>query len=261
MASAETTALRLFRALLRAATYLPDELARTHIRNHIVHRFRNAARITPDRLRNARRSVSILQRAAEGDPKPLRKVLSMTYGRSGPMRRELLDRLRALEGDALQHFIRSQKANKALETERKPIKQLKLTMPKENIWGRPIPLKRQANIEKEFWSDTYEKLLPPLPERFWNRLRDLSTGVVTETLPKPRGIGQDRKRFEKHNLTPRYMRRMWASVWNESATMESMEGGKWKITWGGWRNSLSKGRISMARKQDLELFEGAEEAR
>lgn len=96
----------LLRSLLRQSTYLPDEFARSWVKQHIVDSFQTykskAHNIQSDsstderfrkKLTDGRRALSQLQRAAEGDSKCLQKVLMSAYGRIGKRRRELLRRL------------------------------------------------------------------------------------------------------------------------------------------------------------------------
>lgn len=320
-AEAKATALHLFRHLLRATSYLPDEFAQLYIRNYIKYQFRkarNPSERTPARLKSAQNSLNTLQRAADGEIKPLTEVLHRAYGRSGRRRRELVDDL--LRADAkpatengataecltaesinkegkwesprpvLNMFIRSQAANHPPDSKRPIIRQFEPQIPK-NIWGRPMPLKRQRNIVKRFWASTLDKLLPPLPELEWNRLRDLATGVIPFKGPPPRrpraGVPGERpeallsditflkqpiraaartnkdaqlQERDKHTIDARFMRRIWAGVWNQSPLMtyngETME---WTIVWGGSRSAASQGLTGTAGRRDLELFAGMDE--
>jgi len=320
-AKAKTTALHLFRHLLRATSYLPDEFAQLYIRNYIKYQFRRARKPsehTPARLKKARNSLSTLQRAADGEIKPLTKVLHRAYGRSGRRRRELIDDL--LRADAksapengaavesltaesinkdgrwesprpvLNTFIRSQAANHPPDSSRPIIREFEPRIPK-NIWNRPMPLKRQRNIVKRFWASTLDKLLPPLPEVEWNRLRDLATGVIPFKGPPPRrpraGAPEEKseallsavtflnqpiraaaradkdaqiQKRNSHIINARFMQRIWASVWNLSPLMtyngETME---WTIVWGGSRSAASRGLAGTAGRKDVELFSGMDE--
>jgi hypothetical protein len=83
----------LLRHLLREATYLPDSAAQAYIKKLVVLRFRARSEKGGDAekwLLKARRNLSILQRANMGEEHPLLKVLHLTYGRTGPRRRQLL---------------------------------------------------------------------------------------------------------------------------------------------------------------------------
>ena len=111
-------ARHLLRAILRECTYLPDVDARVAIKQQVLHTFRSTQRKLPafDELDvsestpqndsipprgDAERKISnwlnkgykglrFLQRANEGELRPLAKVLHYTYGRGGPRRHELL---------------------------------------------------------------------------------------------------------------------------------------------------------------------------
>jgi Complex 1 protein (LYR family) len=319
-AEAKIPALRLFRHLLRATSYLPDEFAQVYAHNYIKYKFRQArkpSKHTPERLKNARSSLNTLQQATNGDIASLTKVLHRAYGRSGRRRRQLVeDLLRidakpALEYGAISEslaaesiskegkweslrpvlikFLKSQAANNPPENKRPPIRHFEPEIPK-NIFERPVAMKRQRNAVKRFWASSLDKILPPLPEVEWNRLRDLATGVIPFKKPPRRRIPagppgerttllhaaaflkqsvQAAARPEKdarvqerksHKINARFMRRMWASVWNQCPLMtyngETME---WTIVWGGSRSGASQGLIGSAGRKDLELFEGMDE--
>lgn len=312
-------ALHYFRHLLRAATYLPDEYARLYIHNDIVRRFRKHAKDTARldaRLQKAQRSLNILQRAVDGGLKPLTSVLFRAYGRTGRKRRKLIvELLRAEQGFApedgadpesiiagginpdgswksprplFDKLVRSQVAHHPADNPRPTIRRIKPTIPR-TIWDTPITVRRQQNILHKFWSDLLQKILPPLPEMEWNRLRDLATGVIPFEGPPPRRSRPASKekpvepssllttsflttpvraaarpekdarvrKMHKHNLTPRFMRRVWATVWNISP-LASYDGDtqQWNVVWGGGKTAASKGLISSATGRDFELFEG-----
>jgi hypothetical protein len=320
-AEARTRTLHLFRHLLRAASYFPDEFAQLYIRSYIKNLFirgKAPSEHTSARLEHARSSLNTLQRAADGEVKSLTKVLLRAYGRAGRRRRELMvDLLQAdansmpengetvesitaeslnkegkwkSRGPVLDMLSKSQAANHPPDSGRHKIRQLEPQIPK-TIWERPMPIKRQQNFEHNFWASTVDKLLPPLPELEWNRLRDLATGVIPFKGPPPRrpraGLPGEKEESllsaatylkqsiraaarpekdarvqdkDKHKITPRFMRRMWANVWNQSPLMsyngETME---WTIVWGGSRSAASKGLMGSAGKKDLELFAGIDE--
>jgi len=341
-----------FRALLRAATYLPDSVARTYMHNYVVHRFRSVADNIRSknaehagkliakyhdhkRIRKVWQAARRLQHAGEGWEVDLKKVLFLTYGRAGKRRRELIQDLcrpeentfpedqAALEeliskpsekqshgldqNTKLQAFLKSQRFNHPADSPRNKVRNLELKVPEKNIWGRPMPLKRQANIKRKYWADLLNRLMPPLPRYEWERLRDLSTGAIPldEHLPrrsrareareeeeavdqklleyfsKPTNrqssdmkeieIGMDdivtqwEERTNPHIrglkiLTPRYMRRLYATIWGITPTMSQDEVTKiWTTTWGGGRSAAHDGQVIAPSASDLELFEGADE--
>jgi len=139
-----------------------------------------------------------------GDPESLQKVLFLAYGREGKRRRQLVSQLLRpdesnlpVDNNALESLIRnpnseqgksfkptpkflallkSQQANHPSETHRGKLRQFRPRVPDESMWGRPLPLKRQASMRQKFWADTLDKLLPPVSLHEWERLRDLSMG-------------------------------------------------------------------------------------
>jgi len=90
----------LLRSILREATYLPDSEARRYIRAYAVARFRDyrhgskpsdVLRSRRDaKIKEARKGLSVLQRAAAGHFKCFQKVLLLAYGRTGRRRHELM---------------------------------------------------------------------------------------------------------------------------------------------------------------------------
>ncbi|KAG4442377.1 hypothetical protein IFR05_002155 [Cadophora sp. M221] len=161
---------------------------------------------TIQRLRKANLTRRTLEKAGNGDLEALKKVLLATYGREGERKRWLLKDLlksgeEALPKDAsalqqlidnpgrtksekfvlspkVYHFLRSQQEHQPVEAHKDKIRHLKAKIPEENIWGRPLPFKLRASIQKKWWADVLEKILPPIPRSEWERLRDLATGVI-----------------------------------------------------------------------------------
>ena len=214
-----------YRALLRAAGYLPDSFARKYAFERIKSRFRasraKASKLpreneksrkdsqdeyTKQHLQRARRSRRLLENAGKGDMDALKKVLLAVHGREGERKRMLLKYLlqpdeEALPKDAsalqdlidkpveankkahipsqkLYNFIRNQQENQPLELHKEKIRQGKPKMPKENIWGRPLPANLKESRQKKWWAVTLEKILPPIPRSEWERLRGLASGAV-----------------------------------------------------------------------------------
>jgi len=165
-------------------------------------------------LREAQQFARQLQRAGQSSFDDLKKALLLTYGRIGKRRRELITELLLPEetsipedDKALERLIsepvaeaaskvdlhsksscllRSQSTDASADIARLRFRQLSLGMPKENIWGRPMPLKRTANAKKKHWANLMTKILPPVPIHEWNRLRDLAIGALPIEDPPPR---------------------------------------------------------------------------
>lgn len=169
-----------------------------------------------------------------------------------------------------------------------------LTYPAKNLWLRPMPIKRGRNNVKKWWEQTMDKLLPPLPEEEFKRLEGLSVGTlkwdglvprrrpgIDRFPPEPESeeLAQKRSRqiinsglwFEKpsaavrvpgsvsrdrpHNITPRFMRRIYARVLDRCCKLEWNElRNSWIAIWGNSREARNKTR-PMA---DLSLFEGVD---
>ncbi|KAF7908804.1 hypothetical protein BELL_0114g00260 [Botrytis elliptica] len=83
-------------------------------------------------------------------------------------------------------FLASQQANNPMESMRGRIKSLKLDIPLTNAWGRSFPEKRKVNMQRTWWASLLERVLPPVPEHEWNRLRDLAEGTQPIECPPPR---------------------------------------------------------------------------
>ena len=109
-----------YRALLRAAGYLPDSFARKYAFERIKSRFRasraKASKLpreneksrkdsqdeyTKQHLQRARRSRRLLENAGKGDMDALKKVLLAVHGREGERKRMLLKYLLQPDEEAL----------------------------------------------------------------------------------------------------------------------------------------------------------------
>ena len=273
----DTHTLHLFRALLRQSSYLPDPAARQFFHQYISFRFRqhhpggNSSagkrdtqwpRIDESRyftlLRTARKGLVFLQRANDGHERHLKKVLAMTYGRTGKHRHELLRPFRIpdvpvqqlarmkstspasrklpLLSRKLQALIKSQVQRKLSLFSRSGRPTLDPKIPVKNAWGRPMPMKRVRNMRRRWFGLTLHNVMPPLPEEQWNRLRGLATGQIgwDGIVPRRgsakesgykytvvRGTVQGGTRIvsKPHQLTPRYMRHLWTVIFLECPLM------------------------------------------
>lgn len=206
----------LFRALLRQCTYLPDQAARRWLQEYVVLRFRKysprppippelIARLEHEayrkrRIKRALKGLRFLERANDGHPVHLRKILAMTYGRVGKRRRQLVAQL-TLEsppiesatiydqgpvlGNQLKALVISQMnyPDKSLKGDKLF---LKPKIPEINTWGRPIPVNRVRNLKTEWYAELLDMIMPPLPEEEWDRLRGLASGRILWDGPVPR---------------------------------------------------------------------------
>lgn len=297
MAVPLTNPLHLYRALLRECSYLPDSQARVYLRDHVTRSYRNylpryharRKEIPLSRqvalLRRGRKALSILHRANEGYLKPLQNVLLWTYGRKGRRRRELMAKImqqdipqdhKAVEAlSGIQTYSRKwtppsmvialmrSQANEADNLDRAVIGpnsvRPKPDVPAKNTWGRPMPEKRVRNLMQKWYAKQVSRLLPPLPESEFQRLRALSEGKVEALdgplarrkqavgLPKDDTLLNERlvlagppksRTFETyalgrpHRLTSRLLQRTWLNIFNHVPHMTwDTTNKKWEVKW------------------------------
>ncbi|ELR02091.1 hypothetical protein VC83_06629 [Pseudogymnoascus destructans] len=326
-----TNLTHLLRALLRACSYLPDGPSRHYFHARILHRFRHVTTPTLGAYR-ARRALSFLTRATNGDLPALTKVLQHTYGRAGQRRHTLLNTLLSkfsIHDDAEQPTAVSPAVQRVLvpptevaprggamvpakphdapptvferlladqilqyppRSNRSQLKMAYAPIPLENVFLRPTAAKREARLRKRWLTDTMERILPPLPEEEWDKLRGLATGVVEwEGAPKRRArVGLEEEgggrllsveylkapirhahskvrkveidQRDRHELTPKYMQRMYAKIWElcpKARWDEELR--DWVYTWGGTKIAANRGEPKKVAQRDLSLFEGIED--
>ncbi|MCJ1235880.1 hypothetical protein MMC14_003854 [Varicellaria rhodocarpa] len=295
--------LCLLRSLLRECTYLPDPAARTYAHSHILTRFREycprehyrqSRSITDSRraalLRQARKGLSLLVRANTGEFDALKKILAYTYGRIGKRRHELLNFARApsnlqnsqdvmtiaaaslefsekkdLWDPKMKALVRAHMNRNENILWRSPVKNSAPQIPSTNSWGRPLPLKRKANIEKRWYASVLDKISPPLPIQEWRRLRDLAIGEIDWSGPITRrgnslqtlAISNVRN---PHQLTARYMRRMWSKVFSQCPVMtwDNVKS-QWKVRWGSIDGMRPLSVLERESDQAVGLFQGVDE--
>lgn len=278
----------LFRATLRECTYLPDPIARNYMKDHIISRYRavssRSPKAGPNAVHAARNALSVLRRANEGYSRPLEKVLFMSYGRTGRRRHELLAKILTPEipNDSLalkellsrpvdfsdgwepSAIVKSLSASQMQSTVvaaariRPLIKQLEPPIPNKNSWGKELAESRKRNIRRQWYNNTLNSLLPPLPEKDLQTLEGLISGTVSWEPPKRRTskpqISQTKPGGElfkllargpekgttfaeyangrPHTITVRLMRRQWRRLsalvprqyWNPISQ-------KWRFLW------------------------------
>ncbi len=267
-------------------------------------------------VRDGIKNLRLLIRANDGHPEDLYKVLATTYGRRGKRKHALQRDLKAANipdleavaqlpkspdkkkkapclGVAMEALARSQKAQKGLGFQKAQIKDLKPMIEKKNAWGRPMPVNRVRNKQKEWYAMTLDAILPPLPEHEWNSLRGLATGRIPWEGPVPRRsqavvrdgdgrriqkkVGARKSRDESeysefinsymdnphrpdvktnpHALTPRYMRGLWARVFAQCPMMKwDPNTKKWDVLWGNVEKDKEM-VLSPHHEEDMSLFE------
>ncbi|QSZ28744.1 hypothetical protein DSL72_003246 [Monilinia vaccinii-corymbosi] len=191
-------------------------------------------------------------------------------------------------------FLASQQAHNPMESIRGKIKKLLPDIPEKNAWGRRLPAARKEKMRRKWWAYLLERVLPPLPEHEWDRLRDLATEKqpIEELRPRRKeAISLSPSQPINHGkrmsslLTParlnlnyweqengknpidpddplkkhtrrRAMRRIYGMIWSISSKMVQDENTKEiKITWGGERSPAAAGEITKPSLKDAELFE------
>lgn len=230
----------------------------------------------PSLLRTARRGLIFLRRANDGHMRHLGKILAMTYGRVGKRRHELLKDLKipdvppdqvAIEklsepgNQAVPHpseqllaLIKSQAKRRLTHFSRSNTPRPKLEIPEENSWGRPMPIKRVRNFKRRWYAESLDRIMPPLPEPEWDRLRLRASGQSRWEGPIPRRkwaggpddegqthlVGERVKGDYKgscsnpHTITSRYMRRLWTKISVQCPLMRLNPARKsgWDVLWG-----------------------------
>jgi hypothetical protein len=122
-----------------------------------------------------------------------------------------------------------------------------------NSWHRPMPRKRVNNQLRKWYADLLSKVHPPLSMPEWLRLKRLALGEETEAfIPRRKFLADPRSgplemvmQFGKpnakqafgnrdaHQLTRRYMQRLWAQVFAQCPVMAwDTERAQWLVTWG-----------------------------
>ena len=315
--------LHLFRALLRQCTYLPDPAARQYMRSHIVSRFRDynprstlpltnrrhkppalLQQRIPVLLRTARRGLIFLRRANDGHIRHLGRILSMTYGRIGKRRHELLYDLKIPDvpvdqfavkkllepaNQAVPHpskqlmaLVKSQAKRQTSHFSRSNTPRIEPEIPKENSWGRPMPIKRVRNYKRKWYAETLDRIMPPLPQAEWERLLMRGSGQLPWEGPVtrrkwaggPDDEGQTHLVGEKvksttrgacsnpHRITHSYMRRLWAKIAANCPLMKPDLGSKsgWEVVWGDvYKPNKIVFTLGPAGGSGYDMFEGVDE--
>jgi hypothetical protein len=82
-------------------------------------------------------------------------------------------------------FIENQRKNHPKDSVKSRIRNFEI--PKKTIWDRAPAQKLQRTKWKTWWAQTLDKLLPPVPQHEWDRLRDLALGKIPlDEFPKRR---------------------------------------------------------------------------
>ena len=160
--------------------------------------------------------------------------------------------------DKLHKLLQSQVFAAPPDTTRRNPRRMAPQIPELNAWKRPMPRKRVVNMTKKWYASMLKSALPPLPTEEWERLQDLATGKRVfegaisrrtraapsrtdgsdDIAPLPASIvlvKNDRgsRLSRNHTLTPRYMRRCWAYVFEQCCHMSwDARWDTWQVQWG-----------------------------
>ncbi|KAF2639518.1 hypothetical protein P280DRAFT_470169 [Massarina eburnea CBS 473.64] len=163
-----------------------------------------------------------------------------------------------------------------------------LQTPIHNVWLRPMPVNRARNNARKWYATAMGDLLPPLPNEEWEAINAMIDGkkhisfakrrtpVVTHdpepvpedaftafvhdalALDKPSRADRPSGIQRPHNLTPRFMKRLYGKMfiycckldWNE-------EQNKWQVTWGRGLNRMNS--ATYVAPVASSLFDGVDE--
>jgi len=142
-----------------------------------------------------------------------------------------------------------------------------------------MPRVRVKNATKEWYAELLDRVHVPLPTADWERLRDLAKGDLTEpSVPRRKAVQIPERSVlamivqygkpdasklfasrHAHEITPRFMRRLWAQVFAQCPRIDwHAETKSWKVAWGehAIHDSLSasvpKVSVNHSRDNDLE---------
>ncbi|KAH7128144.1 hypothetical protein B0J11DRAFT_263563 [Dendryphion nanum] len=158
-----------------------------------------------------------------------------------------------------------------------------LETPINNIWERPMPIKRARNDVRRWYAFTMSRLLPHLPTEEWDTLHAMVIGekrwkdrVVRRTPAGTNalseedhslavidaGIRMDRLtkadmrcgQYDQHRITSHMMRRLYAKILSMSCKLKFDEArNRWEAQWGSFSHL---GLSSMVVPVDDALFAG-----
>ncbi|KAI8941486.1 hypothetical protein NX059_002703 [Plenodomus lindquistii] len=164
-----------------------------------------------------------------------------------------------------------------------------LVTPINNVWERPMPIKRARNNVKRWYAQTLTRLMPPLPTDEWDNINAMMAGQKKVSLVKRRtpvataiptfpddeqralhslqaGLAMDRpSRADKpvgmqrpHHITPKYMRRLYTKILVLSCKLEyDHERNRWNAVWGESTKTINPNIYNVPT--DASLFAGVDE--
>lgn len=200
-------------------------------------------------------------------------------------------------GPQLRALIKSQGEQRLSISDRAPIRKVDLSVPETNRWGYPMPPRRVRNMKEWSYAEILHRIMPPLPETEWNRLRDLASGQLTWEGPVwrrkiPNQYEQthnenpmlnhssvldhekisvheedwlsktdqlSRIRSNPHTLTPRFMRSLWSKIFTQCPVMQwDVLHSRWRTRWG---NTMRNKEVVLSSNgtTNASAFEGVNE--
>ena len=197
--------------------------------------------------------------------------------------------------DELSALLQSQIKQSSTRFDRAPLKESAPKVPAVNIWQRKFPEKRRVNFIKAWYAKTLDRLMPPLEAAEWERLQGLAAGDVRWDGPVlqrklgtarsadachssskvalrdlPHRLTTSNERIvEKeqhpeinsrpHQLTPRFMRRLWNDVFQKCPRLDwDFERKKWAVTWGDVEKQAVLA-FDPHKEPPLSVFEGVDD--
>ncbi|KAL9062390.1 MAG: hypothetical protein Q9157_008962 [Trypethelium eluteriae] len=186
----------------------------------------------------------------------------------------------------LNAVLKSQASAPPTESLRIPLtkKWLQPSLPDTNNLGRKLPRVRMANMIRKWYGTVLDRILPPLPPEEWYQLKGLASGEIEWEGPPARRPGNETRSptgnaqseltldqildlaFRKpkgsspadgnHELTPRYMQRLWTNVFSTCPLLTwDPQKNCWNVRW-GHRSILKTQQPSSTI--DADLFSGVD---
>ncbi|KAF1939813.1 hypothetical protein EJ02DRAFT_245520 [Clathrospora elynae] len=144
------------------------------------------------------------------------------------------------------------------------LKRPALKTPINNVWERPMPIKRARNNVRRWYAETMTRLLPPLPNPEWDNMHammvgdkqislvkrrapslELSPRLTTEdqlfskaveeaiALDKPSRADRPAGMQRPHAITPKFMQRLYTRILTLCCKLEyDYEHKRWRAIWG-----------------------------
>ena len=184
--------------------------------------------------------------------------------------------------ERLMALIKSQARRKLTHFSRSNTPRARLEIPEENSWGRAMPIKRVRNFKRRWYADTLDRIMPPLPEPEWNMLQMRASGQLRwegpvtrrEWAGGPNDLGQRHPVRERakiktrgncsnpHNITSRFMRRLWAKIAAQCPLMKPNPARKngWDVSWGDvYNQQKTHFTLGVKGEGEFDMFRGVDE--